>query len=303
MSYPLNPRVALDGGTEWSSAQAQCEDVQLAAKSEKFAKRESRRTSARALVPRKLGSLGLLTGPIVILLIWEFASYVGWLPPRLLAAPSAALVTGFDMVVHGNLLDHIWASAQRAYAGLVIGVILGVVLALAAGLTRWGEASFDSLVQVKRAIPTLALIPLAILWLGIAETMKIALIATSVLIPVYLNTHAALRGIDIRYVELAQTVGLTRLEFIRRVALPGAMPGFFTGLRLAVTTCWAALVVLEQINTTEGIGYVMNRARDYGQTDVIVVGLIFYALLGLASDMVVRLGESKALSYRKVIGS
>jgi sulfonate transport system permease protein len=152
-------------------------------------------------------------------------------------------------------------------------------------------------------VPTLALIPLAILWLGIGETMKIALIATSVLIPVYINTHAALRGIDIRYVELAHTVGLTRTEFIRRVALPGAMPGFFTGLRLAVTTCWAALVVLEQINTTEGIGYVMNRARDYGQTEIIVVGLIFYALLGLASDMLVRLAESKALRYRKVIGS
>jgi len=104
-------------------------------------------------------------------------------------------------------------------------------------------------------------------------------------------------------VELAQSAGLSRWEFIRRVALPGALPGFFTGLRLAVTTCWTALVVLEQINTTEGIGYVMNRARDYGQTDVIVVGLLIYALLGLGSDTLVRLWERKALSYRKAIGS
>ena len=104
------------------------------------------------------------------------------------------------------------------------------------------------------------------------------------LIPVYINTHAALRGIDSALVELARTVGLGRLEFVRRVALPGALPGFFTGLRLAVTTCWTSLVVLEQINTTKGIGYLMNRARDYGQTDIIVAGLVIYAVLGLVSD-------------------
>jgi len=147
------------------------------------------------------------------------------------------------------------------------------------------------------------LIPLAILWLGIGEAMKIAVISLSVLIPVYINTHAALRGIDLRLVELARTVGLGRLEFVRRVALPGALPGFFTGLRLAVTTCWTSLVVLEQINTTKGIGYLMNRARDYGQTDIIVAGLVIYAVLGLVSDGLVRLWERKALSYRKVIGS
>jgi sulfonate transport system permease protein len=133
--------------------------------------------------------------------------------------------------------------------------------------------------------------------------MKVALIALSVLVPVYINTHAALRGIDVRHVELAQTVGLSRGEFIRRVALPGALPGFFTGLRLAVTTCWTALVVLEQINSTEGIGYVMSRARDMGQTEVIVVGLVFYALLGLASDALVRAWERRTLAYRKAIGS
>jgi sulfonate transport system permease protein len=303
MSYHFEAPSALTAGLQWSSPQEQRDDAARAAKAKKAAQAALRRQATRPLVPQKLSGVGLLIGPAVVLLVWELASQLGWLPARLLAAPSTALVTGFNMVVHGNLLDHLWASAQRAYAGLLIGVALGVALALASGLTRWGEASFDSLVQVKRAVPTLALIPLAILWLGIGETMKIALIATSVLIPVYINTHAALRGIDIRYVELAHTVGLTRTEFIRRVALPGAMPGFFTGLRLAVTTCWAALVVLEQINTTEGIGYVMNRARDYGQTEIIVVGLIFYALLGLASDMLVRLAESRTLRYRKVIGS
>jgi sulfonate transport system permease protein len=213
------------------------------------------------------------------------------------------VVTGYDLVADGVLLPHLLASAERAYLGLLIGVAIGLVLALFSGLTRLGEASIDGLVQIKRAIPTLALIPLAILWLGIGEAMKVALIVTSVLVPIYINTHAALRGIDLRYVELARTVGLSRTEFTRRVALPGALPGFFTGLRLAVTMCWTALVVLEQINTTEGIGYLMNRARDYGQTDIIVVGLMVYAALGLASDSAVRWWERRVLSYRRVIGS
>ncbi|SFK41577.1 ABC transporter permease [Falsiroseomonas stagni] len=259
--------------------------------------------AAPVLAPRRLPAWGILFGPLVLVLVWEAASQTGLLSPRLLAAPSTAVTSGFAMLQAGTLQEHFLASAQRAWLGLGIGVAIGLVLALASGLTRLGEASIDGVVQVKRAIPTLALIPLAILWLGIGEVMKIALIATSVLVPVYINTHAALRGIDLRFVELARSVGLGRAEFLRRVALPGALPGFFTGLRLAVTACWTALVVLEQINTTEGIGYLMNRARDYGQTDVIVVGLAVYAVLGLASDMAVRALERRALSWRKALGA
>lgn len=245
----------------------------------------------------------ILVGPLVVLTLWQIAAMTGLLPERLLAAPFKAIVTGFDLASDGTLLRHLLASAQRAYTGLLIGVALGVVLALASGLTRIGEASIDGLVQVKRAVPTLALIPLAILWLGIGEAMKVTIITAAVLVPVYINTHAGLRGIDLRYIELARTVGLSYAEFLRRVALPGALPGFFTGLRLAVTTCWTSLVVLEQIATSEGIGYLMNRARDYGQTDIIVVGLIIYAALGLTSDILVRLWERRALTYRKVLGA
>jgi sulfonate transport system permease protein len=262
------------------------------------------RTTARSrrLTPKRLAPGGILFGPVVLLIAWELASRFGLLSPRLLAAPSTAVVTGFELIANGTLTAHFMASARRAYLGLVIGVIIGVVLALIAGLSRIGEASIDGTVQIKRAIPTLALIPFGILWLGIGDLMKVAIISLSVFIPVYVNVHAALRGIDLRYVELARTLGLTRLEFVRRVVIPGAMPGFFIGLRLAVTTCWASLIVLEQINTTDGIGYLINRARDYGQTDVIVVGLAIYGILGLVSDLAVRLWERKALSYRKVLG-
>lgn len=256
-----------------------------------------------ALVPSRLPRGARLLGPLLVVALWEAASRVGLLSPYTLAAPSTAVATAVDMTLDGTLLPHLAASAGRAYAGLFLGVIAGLVLALAAGLTRSGEALIDGLVQVKRAIPTLALIPLVILWLGIGEAMKIFLIFTAVLVPVYINTHAALRGIDIGHVELARTLGLTRSEFIRKVALPGALPGFFVSLRLAVTLCWTALVVLELINTQTGIGYLMNRARDWGQTDIIVVGIFIYAALGLLSDAAVRAVEARALSYRRSIGS
>lgn len=263
---------------------------------------KSKRRPVR-LTPAKLPRGFRLMGPALVLIIWEAASHLGYLSPHTLAAPSAAFKTGYEMLLDGSLLPHLAASAIRAYSGLFLGVLAGVVLALLSGLTRSGEALIDGLVQIKRAVPTLALIPLVIIWLGIGEAMKIFLIFTAVLIPVYINTHAALRAIDIGHVELARTLGLTRTEFIRHVALPGALPGFFVSLRLAVALCWTALVVLELVNTQTGIGYLMNRARDWGQTEIIVVGIIIYALLGLASDAVVRFMEGRALSYRRALGS
>lgn len=255
------------------------------------------------LTPARLPTGARLLGPLLVLLVWEAASRLGILSPYTLTAPSASMVTGYEMLADGTLLPHLLASAGRAYAGLLLGVTVGVILALLSGLTRSGEALIDGVIQIKRAIPTLALVPLIIIWLGIGEAMKIFLIFTAVLVPVYINTHAALRGIDIGHVELARTLGLTHSEFIRKVALPGALPGFFVSLRLAVTLCWTALVVLELINTQTGIGYLMNRARDWGQTDVIVVGIFIYAILGLASDTVVRLIESRVLAYRRALGA
>jgi sulfonate transport system permease protein len=255
------------------------------------------------LTPAKLPRGFRVLGPMLVIVLWEASSRLGFLSPYTLAAPSTALTTGYEMVLDGTLLPHLAASAVRAYTGLFFGVIVGVALALLSGLTRTGEALIDGVVQIKRAIPTLALIPLVIIWLGIGEAMKVFLIFTAVLVPVYINTHAALRAIEIGHVELARTLGLTRMEFIRHVALPGALPGFFVALRLAVAICWTALVVLELVNTQTGIGYLMNRARDWGQTEIIVVGIIIYAVLGLVSDAVVRLFETRALSYRRALGS
>ena len=261
-----------------------------------------RRTSTRRLGPGKAIPYGLAVGPVLLLLLWVISSAAGWLDPQTLPAPWTIYQAAAELIADGRLQDNLLTSVQRAGISLVLGVAIGVVLALVAGLSRLGEAVVDGPVQIKRAIPTLALIPLFIVWFGIGESMKIIVITTSVLIPVYINTHAQLRGVDKRFVELAETVDLSRWQFIRKIALPGALPGFFTGLRMAVTISWLALVVVEQVNATSGIGYLMTQARTYGQIDIIVVGLVVYALFGLIGDTLVRAAERKALAWRQTLG-
>ncbi|XOV56341.1 ABC transporter permease (plasmid) [Pantoea sp. App145] len=243
-----------------------------------------------------------LIGPLILMALWQLASQFSWVDSMTLPSPATVGQTFWRLIEDGRLLPSIQVSAVRAFTALLFGAVIGVVLALCAGLSRIGESLIDGPLQIKRAIPTLAMIPLFIIWMGIGEATKVTLIMFSVLIPVYINTHAALRGVDARYIELAETLKITRWTFIRRVALPGAMPGFFTGLRLAVAHSWTSLVVVEQINATSGIGYLMTRARAYGQTDIIMVGLVLYAVFGLLSDSAVRTTERKVLSWRNTLG-
>ncbi|WP_316574038.1 ABC transporter permease [Nocardia canadensis] len=256
----------------------------------------------RTLGPGKPIPFGFALGPALLVGAWVLGSASGALDPDTLPAPWTVAQTAGDLIADGRLQSNLLTSLRRAAIGLGLGVVIGVVLALVAGLSRIGEAIVDGPVQIKRAIPTLALIPLFIVWFGIGEEMKLIVITTSVLIPVYINTHAYLRSVDARYVELAETVGLSRWGFLRRIALPGSLPGFFLGLRLAVTISWLALVVVEQVNATSGIGYLMTQARTYGQIDVIVVGLVIYGLLGLFGDLAVRAAERKALAWRQTLG-
>ncbi|MEU6571299.1 ABC transporter permease [Streptomyces parvulus] len=255
----------------------------------------------RRLGPGKPVRYGWAIGPVLLLALWAAGSGLGVFDVRSLPAPWTIASTARDLVDNGKLPSHLATSAQRALLGLLFGVAAGLLLALVSGLSRLGEAVIDGPVQIKRSIPSLALIPLLILWFGIGETMKVITIALGVLVPVYIHTHNGLRAIDSRYAELAETVRLGRLGFVRHVVLPGALPGFLLGMRFAVTGAWLALVVVEQVNATSGIGYMMELARTYGQTDVIIVGLVVYGLLGLASDALVRLVERRALSWRRTL--
>jgi sulfonate transport system permease protein len=253
----------------------------------------------RRLGPGEADPLGWLLGPALLLFAWTLGSMTGVIDSRILPAPWATFQATRELIADGRLQANFAISAWRAAQGVAFGAGAGLIAALVSGLTLTGGYLVDGVVQMKRAIPILALIPLLILWFGIGETMKVTVISIAVFVPVYMNSHAALRGIESRYVELAETLGLSRLAFLRQVVLPGALPGFLLGLRFGVTTAWLALVVVEQLNATSGIGYMINLARIYADTKIIIVGLVFYALLGLGSDLAVRAIERRALSWRR----
>jgi sulfonate transport system permease protein len=171
-------------------------------------------------------------------------------------------------------------------------------LAIAAGLSRAGEEIVDAPMQMIRTLPFLGLVPLFILWFGIGETPKIALVALGTTFPIYLNLFSGIRGVDLKLVEAARVFGLDRRGVVRHVILPGALPSALVGLRYSLGVAWLSLVIAEQINATAGIGYLINDARDFLRTDIIVVGLLVYALLGLAADALVRSLERRALAWR-----
>jgi len=236
--------------------------------------------------------------PVLLLALWEVASLTGLIPSRILAAPSAVVQTLAHLVVNGDLPNALIVSLARMAVGLTIGVTTGTVLALAAGLSKLGETLVDPPLQIIRPLPTLALTPLFIVWLGIGETPKIALIALGVTFPVYLNLFNAIRSVDPRLMEAGRSFGLKGWDLIVHVVLPGAMPGFLVGLRYALSVALLILVVAEQINASAGLGYLINNARDFMQTDVIVVCLLVYALLGLGADLLVRALERRLLVWR-----
>lgn len=247
---------------------------------------------------RRSNFLGRVISPLLLLLAWELASRSGVLPERIIAAPSAIGGTFWEMLASGELFHHLWVSLQRAGFGLGIGISIGVSMALIAGLSKAGEIAVDSPMQMLRTIPSLAIVPLFILWFGIGEVTKVALIAMGTTFPIYLTLFAGIRGIDAKLVEAAKTLGLNQAELIWHVILPGALPSFFVGLRYALGISWLALVVVEQIAATSGIGYLASDARDFMRTDVIVICLMVYSLLGLAIDALVRTLEGLALAWR-----
>jgi sulfonate transport system permease protein len=236
--------------------------------------------------------------PVALLLLWELGSRAGLVPSRTLAAPSSVVLTMLDMIRSGELPSNLLVSFWRAAVGLTIGVGTGIALGLIAGLSRPGDSVIDPLVQIKRTIPVVALSPLFIVWFGIGETPKIALIAFATIFPVYLNLYQGIRSVDVRLIDMGRSFGLGRAEIIWNIVLPGALPSLLVGFRYSLSIAVLMLVIAEQINASAGLGFLVNNARDFMRTDIIVVCLMVYAILGLGGDLLVRSIESRALAWR-----
>ena len=232
-----------------------------------------------------------LVSPLVLLALWQVLSVTGIVDERRLSSPSSVVAAAVELWTGGQLPDAIGISLQRVGLGVALGILTGVGLGLVAGFSRIGELTVDPPLQMLRTVSFLGLVPLFILWFGIGEEPKVLLVALGVTFPLYLNLFAGIRGIDGKLVEAARTLGLRGWGLARHVVLPGALPQALVGLRQSLGIAWLSLIVAEQINADAGLGFIVMNARELYRTDVVVMGLVVYALLGLATDAIVRIAE------------
>jgi sulfonate transport system permease protein len=250
----------------------------------------TRRAWAKRLTP--------WAAPSALLVFWEIAVRSGLLPHTLLSSPSEVGAAAVNAVRHGSLLTHLAVSALRAGAGLVVGAGLGLVLGLTTGLSRRAQLLLDTPLQMLRAVPALAIVPLVIVWFGLGETAKLFIVAVTVLFPVYLNTFHGVRSVDPMLLEMGQVYGVRGFALYREIILPSALPSILVGLRFALGLAWLVLIVAESIGAKQGLGYVAMNAREFMQMDVLVLTIVLWALLGKGADALARALERKLLPWQ-----
>jgi sulfonate transport system permease protein len=255
-----------------------------------------RKSQRKPYIPRQLQRI---LGPVLLVALWQVLSSTGVFDERTVPPPTRVVRAAYRLLLEGSLQDHMTTSLLRVGYGLAFGIALGLVLALIAGLSRVGENFVDANMEVLNAIPNFALVPLLIVWFGISEVPKVLLITLAVAVAIYINTFSAIRSVDAGLVEAARSFGAGRVELIYRVVLPGSLPGFLVGLRLALTASWLALIFAETINAKKGLGRMMTDAREYFQIDVVFVLIAVYAILGLLSILLVRFLEGRLLTWRR----
>lgn len=235
--------------------------------------------------------------PVTLILIWQLAAQTGWLSSRILPEPLAVVKAFWTLAVSGEIWVHAKTSLWRAISGFAVGGGLGLLLGLLTGSFRFAETLLDTTLQMIRNIPALALIPLVILWFGIDEAAKLFLVSVGVFFPVYLNTFHGIRTVDKGLIEMAQSYGLSGWALYRDVILPGALPSILVGVRFSLGLVWVLLIVAETISAQAGIGYMTMNAREFLQTDVVLVGILLYALLGKLADVLSKAGEQYFLRW------
>lgn len=241
-----------------------------------------------------------LTLPILLIIICEYLVRSGFIEPYLLPAPSS-LWQSLNDLAESDLLQHIWTSTWRVFLGFGIGSILGLFFAILVGLNKQAEAFLEPSFSAIKSIPSLAWIPLLLLWLGIDEGSKITLIAIGAFFPIYTNTVSGIHGVDRKLIELAKVYRLSYLQQIRQIILPAASPSILTGLRVSLSLSWMFMISAELIAATQGIGYLLSDGRETSRPDIVIIAIILLAVLGKISDGLMRLIEHWLLRWRDVV--
>ncbi|WP_420957518.1 aliphatic sulfonate ABC transporter permease SsuC [Burkholderia gladioli] len=235
--------------------------------------------------------------PIGLIVAWELAARTGALSTRVLPEPLAVVRAAWSLIESGDMWANVKVSTWRALVGFAIGGGVGLVLGLATGLSKAAEVALDSTIQMIRNIPALAMIPLVILWFGIDEKAKLFLVSLGVFFPIYINTYHGIRSVNANLIEMAKSYGVKGFALYRDVILPGALPSILVGVRFALGLMWVMLIVAETISAQSGIGYMTMNAREFLQTDVVVVGILLYAILGKLADVLAKWLERATLRW------
>ena len=256
-----------------------------------------------ATPPRLLRLISKLKGlviPVFAIILCEVLVRNGFIAPYLLPAPSS-LWQSLVELSEGDLWQHIWTSTWRVFLGFFIGSGLALVFAILVGLNKQAEEFLEPSFSALKSIPSLAWIPLLLLWLGIDETSKITLIAIGAFFPTYTNTVAAIQGVDRKLIEVAQVYRLKYWQQIKEIILPAASPGILTGLRNSLSLAWMFMIAAELIAATQGIGYLLSDGRETSRPDIVIIAIILLAILGKITDSLMKLAENWLLRWRDVV--
>ncbi|WP_343031549.1 ABC transporter permease [Metabacillus lacus] len=236
--------------------------------------------------------------PAILILVWESFSRGGVFPPHLLPAPSYILKNIIQMASEGSLWGHVGITLYRLFFGFVIGTAAAVLLGAAVGYFQKAESLFDPLIQAFRSIPSLAWVPLFILWMGIGESSKVVLIAVGVFFPVYLNIVAGIQGVDRKLIEVGKIYHFSTLQIIRRIILPASLPSFLTGLRSGMGLGWMFVVAAELMGASSGIGYLLVYGQNTYSPELIISSIVLFAILGKITDSFLKTLESRTLHWQ-----
>ncbi len=253
-----------------------------------------------------LASRPWMTGlilPVILGVTWELAVRLGWAQGRLMPPPSRLAESALALAASGELTTHIIATMTRVLVGFAIGAAAGTVLGVATGASTWLRELLDPSVQAIRSVPSLAWVPLFILWLGIFETSKLALIALGVFFPVYLGVLSAIQDVDRKLVEVGRVFGLSRLGIALRITWPAVVPTWIASLRSGLGLGFMFVVAAELMGASEGLGYLLVDGQQMGRADSILVALIVFALLGKACDGILVAASRPLLRWQDTVRS
>ena len=242
-------------------------------------------------------SLLYVTLPILVLLVWEGAALAGQLKPYTMPEPKVIVTTTIQMLRSGELLQNIGVSIFLVLEGFFLALLVAFVIGLFVSLFPKFELFTDMVIQIIKPIPPIAWIPLAILWFGIGQNSKIYIIFIGAVFPIFLNTVDGIKGIDKKYLELATVYEVPKIQLVRKILIPGALPSIMTGIRLGLGNAWVCVVAAEMIGATSGVGYMLANGRSLSRPDIVILGMLIVGIFGKLMDDFLRFLRKKLITW------